>query len=176
MNKSNNFFRGTLLGLAVGLIGGVLLAPKSGRETQADIKRRAKGIIGDASQRADQLQNQLGDRVERLKAAAKDLGEEAREESQGLIARAELMKQDLRTSTKSLGNAGRGAKDETMASISQMMDHGATLMNELESATKRLVRSAKGKLRSQSADNQAALARIEELEQNGRDSSDEALA
>lgn len=175
MTRSNNFFRGALIGLALGLVGGILLAPQSGKDTQEDIKRRARGMMGDAGKRVDKLQNQLGERVEKLKAVAKDLGEEAREESQSLIARAEVMKQDLRASTKNIGETSRGAKDETLASVSLMMDQGATLMHELESATKRLLKSAKHKLRHDNQAGQEALARIEELEQNGRESGDEAI-
>lgn len=172
MTKSSNYWRGTLLGIVIGLIGGVLLAPKSGKETQADIKRRAKGLMGDTTEQVGKLSDQLGAKVEKLKAVAKDLGEEAREESQSLIARAEVMKQDLRSSTKTLGQASRGAKDETLSSVRQIIDEGATLMNELEGATKRLVHSAKTKLSREDAAGQAALARVEELEQNGHSDQD----
>ena len=169
MSKPNSFWRGTLYGVIIGLLGGILLAPKSGRETQDDIKRRAKQMMGDTSRQVDKLQNQLGAKVEKLKEAAKDLSEEAREESLSLIARAQVMKQDLRTSTKSLGQVSKGTKDETLANVRQIMDQGATLMNELEDATKRLMRSAKSKLRESQPE---ALARIEELEQNGHASDD----
>jgi gas vesicle protein len=171
MARRDQFWQGTLVGLIVGLVGGVLLAPKSGKETRAALKRRTKQLAGDASERVNRLSTELNVKVEKLREAAQDLGEEARAESQGLIARAEVLKQDLRSSTKSLADSGRMAKDATMGNVRRLIDEGSTLMNELESVTKRLVTSAKTKLGNNHEPKGEAVQRVEELERNGHEES-----
>ncbi len=168
MSRQRNFWEGTFLGVLIGIVAGVLLAPKSGKETRADISAKTKKLAGDASKRAGRLAKDLGDGAERLRQVAKDLGAEAREESQALIARAEVMKQDLNASTKDLAQASKSTKDATLANVRGLMDEGAALMIELEGVTKRLVNSAKVKARK-GADEEAgeAAKRVEELERNG---------
>jgi len=173
MNK-RSFIKGTVIGAMLGFVAGLLLAPNSGQETRDEIRRRTKGLAGDVGKRANKLQDQLGSKVDQLREVAKDLGSEAREESQSLIARAEVMKQDLSSSTKQLTEAGRGAKDNTIASVKTLVDEGATLMGELEDVTKRLFKSAKDRLRQQKLADQAAVARIEQLERQGHDTDSEA--
>lgn len=167
MTKSRDLLKGGLIGVAIGFVVGLLLAPASGKDTQAKLRRKAKKVWGDVSDQATRMQQQLGTKVEQLKEVTKELSGQAKADSQVLIARAEAMKQDLRRSTKTLAEAGRAAKDETLASVRHMMDEGATLMNELEDVTKRLLAQAKTKLKSEDSASQEALARVEELEQNG---------
>ena len=38
MKKDNKFFLGMILGAAAGVVAGVFLAPKSGKETREDLK------------------------------------------------------------------------------------------------------------------------------------------
>lgn len=54
-NQSGNVILGTLLGAAVGLAAGILLAPASGKETRETLSEKAnelKGGIGDATEKA----------------------------------------------------------------------------------------------------------------------------
>src|SRR6185312_10792916 len=95
---ARSFWKGTLVGAVLGAVAGILLAPKSGKETREDIKRNVKGTYHDFQQRLETMSDEMGGRVENLKAAAKDLKGEAKEESQELVRRAEVLKQDLRIS------------------------------------------------------------------------------
>ena len=61
MSKSGKAFGAALLGAVAGAVAGVLFAPKSGKETRDDIKRRAE----EAKQHA-------GEKTEQVKHAAKD--------------------------------------------------------------------------------------------------------
>ncbi|HSX14611.1 MAG TPA: YtxH domain-containing protein [Candidatus Saccharimonadales bacterium] len=167
MSERDHLVRGSIFGFLIGLIAGILLAPKSGKETRDDIRRKTQDFTGDVAKNASKMQHQIGDKVEVLREVAKDLGVEARQQSQGLIARAEVMKQDLRASTKTLAQSGKQTKDTTLASIRLMMDEGAALMNELEQVTKELMRAAKSKLRRNPEPAGEAIQRLEELEKNG---------
>ncbi len=150
--KKDSFVRGTIIGAAIGTVAGILLAPKSGRETRQDLKRKAKYLRQDATKRVEQMRRDLGGRIDELKTVAKDLRGEAREESQALIERAEHLKEDLRTSASRIGRNGSKLKDDALVDVKRLMDQGAGVMTELEQLTRKVVSSAKDKLKSDRSD------------------------
>lgn len=145
--KKTTFVKGTILGAAIGALAGLLLAPKSGKETREDIKGKVKNTYADVSERLEGMTREMNDRVETLKVAAKELKGEAREESQELIRRAEVLKQDLRISASNLAETGAQTKDVAMKQVKQLLGEGSDVMKELERVTKHLASSAKDKAR-----------------------------
>lgn len=145
-----NFLKGTVLGIIAGAVAGVLMAPKSGKETQADIKRKVKSTADDVQAGLTNMTNEVTGHVDHLKEAAKDLKGEARAESQELIKRAEVLKQDLRISSANLAKNGARTKDDAMKNIKHLMAEGSEVMRELERVTKSLAGSAKGKVMDES--------------------------
>lgn len=141
-----NFWKGTILGVVAGAVAGVLLAPKSGKETQEDIKRKVIGTYEDIQRRLEKMSDEVGGRVDTLKEAAKELKGEAKEESQELIRRAEVLKQDLRVSATNLAKSGNQTKDVAVKQVKQLLNEGASVMTELERVTRHLASSAKGKV------------------------------
>jgi gas vesicle protein len=95
MGKSNKFFLATMLGAVAGAIGGVLLAPKSGKETREDLKKlavklkkeveetvkdtkeRVKDVFGKASDEAmakyNKIKSAAVNKVAELKTAGKSI-------------------------------------------------------------------------------------------------------
>ena len=144
--KKTSFVKGTIIGAMVGALAGLLLAPKSGKETQDDIKRKVKGTYEDIQRRLEKMSDEVSGRVDSLKEAAKDLKGEAREESQELIRRAEVLKQDLRVSANNLSSSGAQTKDVAVKQVKQILNEGASVMTELERVTRHLANSAKGKV------------------------------
>lgn len=144
--KKTSFLKGTIIGAAIGALAGILLAPKSGKETQDDIKRKVKGTYADIQRRLEKMSDEVGGRVDSLKEAARDLKGEAREESQELIRRAEVLKQDLRVSASNLADSGVQTKDVAVKQVKQLLNEGASVMTELERVTRHLANSAKGKV------------------------------
>lgn len=144
--KKSSFLKGTIIGALVGAMAGVLLAPKSGKETQDDIKRKVKGTYDDIQRRLEKMSDEVGGRVDNLKEAAKDLHGEAKEESQELIRRAEVLKQDLRISATNLSETGAQTKDVAVKQVKQLLNEGAAVMTELERVTRHLASSAKSKV------------------------------
>ena len=145
MTKKTTVAKGTIFGLIIGAVAGLLLAPKSGKETQADIKRKVRAKAGDIQERLEMMSDEVTGRVDTLKAAAKDLRGEAKEESQELVKRAEVLKQDLRISATNLSKHGNATKDSAIKDVKLLLSEGSAVMDELERVTKHLVGSAKDK-------------------------------
>ena len=76
MNNSNNgfaFVQGMVLGALVGVTAGILLAPKSGAETRADIAAAAKRMQEKAQSAYDDARAALERKVEALKKAGEKI-------------------------------------------------------------------------------------------------------
>jgi gas vesicle protein len=146
MKKKPSIFKSTFVGVIVGAVGGLLFAPKSGKDIQADIKRKVKLTAEDIQSRLDSMNDEVTGRVDTLKEAAKDLKGEAKDESQELIKRAEVLKQDLRVSATNLSKRSGTAKDSTMKDVKLLLGEGSSVIDELERVTKLLVTSAKDKV------------------------------
>ena|SRR6266568_2762164 len=144
--KKHGFVKGTILGALVGAVAGVLLAPKSGKETQADLKRKVKETYSDVAGRLQQLSDDVTGQVDHLKEVAKDVSAEAKDESKGLIKRAEVIKQDLRISATNLTKEGDKTKNVATENVKALLDEGAEVLKELERVTKKLASSTKEKL------------------------------
>ena len=98
MGKTNKFFLATVLGAVAGAIGGVLLAPKSGKETREDLRKLAvklrkevqetvkdtkdkvKDVFGKASDEAmvkyKKIKTAAVNKVAELKTAGKSIDKE----------------------------------------------------------------------------------------------------
>lgn len=65
--KTQRFILGTLIGAAAGVVAGVLTAPKSGKETRADIKNKAIELKDEAADQADKAKGKLDETVDSVK-------------------------------------------------------------------------------------------------------------
>lgn len=146
--KKGSFAKGTIIGAAIGAVAALLLAPKSGKETQADIKRTVKGTYRDMHNKLENLSDELAGRVDHLKAAAGELKGEAKEESQELIRRAEILKQDMRIAAADMAKSGNNTKDTAVKNVKKLIGEGSDVMSELERVTKQLASSAKDKVKT----------------------------
>ena len=68
---AGKFALGALIGAAVGTVAGILTAPKSGKETRDDIKRKAGEAKDAAGEKAEDLKRKAGDHIESAKKAIK---------------------------------------------------------------------------------------------------------
>jgi gas vesicle protein len=82
-----NFFKGLLIGGALGALAGVLFAPKSGKELRSDIKKKGNKIIkdgqeiyADASTKAKEIFGEVKHQAKELKREAEDASEKISEE------------------------------------------------------------------------------------------------
>jgi gas vesicle protein len=71
MNKSR-FTIGAIIGAVAGIIAGILTAPRSGRETRADLKARAGELKNETELRAQEAKDQVDEYKNRGERAIHD--------------------------------------------------------------------------------------------------------
>jgi gas vesicle protein len=62
---------GAIIGAAVGVVAGILTAPKSGKETRDDLKTKAKAVKDKAETAKDEMVERAEGMVDTIKAKAK---------------------------------------------------------------------------------------------------------
>lgn len=67
MSKTK-FALGTLIGAVAGVVAGILTAPKSGKETRADIKAKASELKDEAVEKKDAAKDKVVHTAEDVKA------------------------------------------------------------------------------------------------------------
>mgnify|MGYP001117807221 FL=1 len=72
-NSTEDFFKGLILGAAVGTVAGILLAPKSGKETREDIKQFALDVSNKAQDLYVSSRKKVEAKIEDLKKAGKKI-------------------------------------------------------------------------------------------------------
>ena len=71
--SAGKFFAGFLVGGAIGAIAGILLAPKSGEETRADIARTSKELYSKAENSVKDLQAKTDEVISGLQQKGEDI-------------------------------------------------------------------------------------------------------
>jgi len=71
-----------------GYLAGILTAPKSGRETRADIKEAAQKGVSEAEKQLKKLVGEMGDLLDQAKKRGAELGEKAGKELNSLTEKA----------------------------------------------------------------------------------------
>ena len=79
--SAGKFICGFLVGGAIGAVAGILLAPKSGKETREMLANSAQEMIKRADETADRIKSKADDAVSELQKK----GEEIKNKLQGLI-------------------------------------------------------------------------------------------
>lgn len=87
-NNGRKWALSALIAAVAGYIGGILTAPKSGKETREDIADKAIDIKNDTRVELENLQDDISDLLAKAKAKAESLGSQAREELNEAILRA----------------------------------------------------------------------------------------
>jgi gas vesicle protein len=87
-NSGRKWALGALIAGVAGYVGGILTAPKSGKETREDIADKAEDIKNDTRVELENLQDDISDLLAKVKARAEALGSQAREELNEAILRA----------------------------------------------------------------------------------------
>lgn len=87
--SKGKFAIGALLGAAAGFITGILTAPKSGKETRAEIESKTNEIKADVTKKAKIIAGEAVDVAEDVKEKAKDVVCDAKLEATDLKNRTE---------------------------------------------------------------------------------------
>ena len=92
------FTLGAIVGIAAGVVAGILAAPKSGEETRNDIKQKANRLKNSANQKAGQAKRSANQKADQAKEIVTEAADDALDKAE-----------DLKTRTK---RAIKGAKSE----------------------------------------------------------------
>ena len=142
---TKGFLKGAVVGTIIGGVTALLFAPKSGKETQKDIKDGAKKAIKIGTAKLNEVEGELSGRIDELKVAARDLHGQAYEESQRLITRAEMLKHDLGDSAARLAKGQKDLADGAQIDAKRLVREGQEVIAELERVTKKVMKTARDK-------------------------------
>ncbi len=78
-NSGKKLAAGAAIGVVAGFLAGILTAPKSGKETRADIKKTANNLKREAEKKLKQLHGELSDLISKGKELARKEGAKAKE-------------------------------------------------------------------------------------------------
>jgi gas vesicle protein len=77
-----HFYKGLLIGSTLGVLAGILFAPKSGKELRADIRKKGnellkdgKEIFADVSTKANEIFGEVKHQAKELREEVEDTGE-----------------------------------------------------------------------------------------------------
>lgn len=79
--KSKKLAVGAVVGAAAGFVAGILMAPKSGKETRADLKKGAKEAVKATDQQLKKLQSELNDLVDKAESKLSKITDSAKAEA-----------------------------------------------------------------------------------------------
>ena len=79
-----NFFKGVLIGGAVGALAGILFAPKSGKNLRSDIKDKGNEILNEGKKIYVEASTKAKEIIEDVKHQANDLKREAEDTAEKL--------------------------------------------------------------------------------------------
>ena len=133
MSKNHKFGFGIILGAIAGVIAGFLTAPKSGKETREDIKKKAHEVKGSAERRLKDAHKELGKLIEDTSAKAEKLKGQARDELKDLTAKAEELKAQIKSAITSIKS---GDDDNDDATIDQLLKDLSALKDKIAKQVK----------------------------------------
>ncbi len=87
--SKGKFAAGTIFGAIVGLAAGILTAPKSGKETRADLKMKAEDMKNKATDVIEDVKDTATKKAEDIKNKATDVVEDVKDNALDFKERAE---------------------------------------------------------------------------------------
>lgn len=135
MAKGKKFGLGVVLGTIAGIITGILAAPKSGKETRDDIKKKATEARGSAERKLKDAHKELGKISDEMQKRAKDLKGKAKDEATELGKKADELKEKAKSSITSIKS---GDDDHDDATVDQLLKDLAALRDKIVTKAKNI--------------------------------------
>lgn len=133
MAKGKKFGLGILIGAIAGVVTGILAAPKSGKETREDIKKKAHEVKGSAERKLKDAHKELGKISDDVKAKGKDLQGKAKDEVDELGKKVDELKDRVKSAITSIKS---GDDDNDDATIDQLLKDLGALKEKVASKVK----------------------------------------
>jgi gas vesicle protein len=87
--SKGKFALGAFIGTAIGVVTGLLVAPKSGKETRDELKIKADKAKNEAAKKAKCIISETSEMAEDAKAKAMDIADKVKSEASDLKVRSE---------------------------------------------------------------------------------------
>ena len=122
---AKRFALGTLFAAVAGYIAGILTAPKSGKETRAEIKDTATKSVNEAEKQLKKLHTELNKVINQAKGEADSVKGKAREEVDAAIAKTMADKEKARQVLSALHEGDADDKDleKAIKEATKAIDH-----------------------------------------------------
>ncbi len=133
MAKGKKFGLGIILGALVGVVTGLLTAPKSGKETRDDIKKKAGEVKGTAERKLKDAHKELDKVAIDAKVKAKQLQGKAKEEMDELSNKADELRGRVKSAITSIKS---GDDDNDDATIDQLLKDLSALKDKITAKAK----------------------------------------
>lgn len=114
-NNGKKLAIGAVVGAAAGFVAGVLLAPKSGKETRADLKRGAKEAAKTASKQLKHSHEELSKLVDKAEAQLTKMGSTAKQEAMEALTKARKTRDQVATVMAAVKSGNSSDEDLDMA-------------------------------------------------------------
>lgn len=137
------------VGLLAGAAAGLLLAPKSGKETREDLRRGMGKIRSSAQSGLERINRELDSQINQLQDLARDLKGEAAAGVKSAVNEAELLRKDIRVVLADWSRLGGDAKVTANRNSRQLMAGGKRMAAELKRLVAGLSQSAKARMQKE---------------------------
>lgn len=117
MSKGKRFGLGVLVGAVAGVVAGILAAPKSGKETRNDIKKKAGEVKTTAERKLKDAHKELSSLSDQALKAASELKGKAKEELVELAKKADELKDKVKVAITSIKSGDDDSDDATVDQI-----------------------------------------------------------
>lgn len=123
MAKSNasKFALGAVIAGVAGYVTGILTAPKSGKETRQDMKRKASDVKNDAEAQLQKAEAELKELAAKARARGDDLTGKAKSEYQAAAAKAKNAQAKASAVLKAF-RSGKAKNPELNAAVKQLRE------------------------------------------------------
>lgn len=122
LGNGGKFALGALIAAAVGYVAGILTAPKSGKETRADIKQAAETSIAEVKKRLAQLQDEISELTVSAKSQLDVVTGKAKEELGKAVEAASHAKEKIARVVKN-GKSSDKDLDKALKEAQAAVDH-----------------------------------------------------
>jgi gas vesicle protein len=116
---------GAAIAAVAGYVAGILTAPKSGKETRADIKNKADEAATEAERRLKAMHTELAQLIDQAKSASNKLSGKAKTQYDDLFEKSKVAKQKAREVLSALheGDAQDEDLQKAIKESSNAIDH-----------------------------------------------------
>lgn len=123
-NRGADFFKGFLIGGSIGAVIALLLAPKSGPELRADIRRKSRELYDETEETLGEWKAEAAEVIEHGKRQAEALRTQAEAKITEARAKAEQLVSEGRVKARSLVDEGAKTVEREKGRIKSAFDAG----------------------------------------------------